>query len=68
MVELAERADESRIIIVEVEERMVGLTVDSVAEVIRVSNNQIQEAPTQVAGEQTKQKRLKEKKQLQTDI
>jgi purine-binding chemotaxis protein CheW len=48
-----DRTDESRIIIVEVEERMVGLTVDSVSEVIRLSNKQIQEAPTQVAGEQT---------------
>jgi purine-binding chemotaxis protein CheW len=48
-----ERTDESRIIIVEVEERMVGLTVDSVSEVIRLSNKQIQEAPNQVAGEQT---------------
>ena len=48
-----ERTDESRIIIVEVEERMVGLTVDSVSEVIRLSNKQIQEAPNHVAGEQT---------------
>jgi purine-binding chemotaxis protein CheW len=48
-----DRTDESRIIIVEVEERMVGLTVDSVSEVIRLSNKQIQEAPNQVAGEQT---------------
>ncbi len=49
----AERTDDSRIIIVEVEERMVGLTVDSVSEVIRLSNKQIQDAPTQVAGGQT---------------
>jgi purine-binding chemotaxis protein CheW len=48
-----DRTEESRIIIVEVEERMVGLTVDSVSEVIRLSNKQIQEAPNQVAGEQT---------------
>ncbi len=48
-----DRTEESRIIIVEVEERMVGLTVDSVSEVIRLSNQQIQEAPNQVAGEQT---------------
>jgi len=33
---------------------MVGLTVDSVTEVIRLSNTQIQEAPDQVAGSQTK--------------
>jgi purine-binding chemotaxis protein CheW len=50
----AERTEDNRIIIVEVEERMVGLTVDSVTEVIRLSNTQIQEAPDQVAGSQTK--------------
>jgi len=49
----AERTDESRIIIVEVEDRMVGLTVDSVTEVIRLMQNQIQDAPTQVAGGKT---------------
>ncbi len=49
----AERTDESRIIIVEVEDRMVGLTVDSVTEVIRLMQNQIQDAPTQVAGSKT---------------
>ncbi len=49
----AERTDESRIIIVEVEERMVGLIVDSVREVISLDNQQIQEAPTQVAGGKT---------------
>ena len=49
----AERTDESRIIIVEVEERMVGLTVDSVSEVISLDNKQIQEAPNQVAGGKT---------------
>ncbi len=49
----AERTDESRIIIVEVEERMVGLIVDSVREVLSLSNQQIQEAPNQVAGEKT---------------
>ncbi len=49
----AERTDNSRIIIVEVEERMVGLTVDSVSEVIRLSDDQIQEAPSQVAGGKT---------------
>jgi purine-binding chemotaxis protein CheW len=49
----AERTDDSRIIIVEVEDRMVGLTVDSVTEVTRLGNTQIQEAPTQVAGQQT---------------
>lgn len=49
----AERTDESRIIIVEVEDRMVGLIVDSVTEVIRLMNKQIQDAPDQVAGERT---------------
>jgi purine-binding chemotaxis protein CheW len=49
----AERTDDSRIIIVEVEERMVGLTVDSVSEVIRLSSKQIQEAPNQLAGGRT---------------
>lgn len=48
-----ERTDDNRIIIVEVEERMVGLTVDSVTEVIRLSNKQIQDAPDQVAGGRT---------------
>jgi purine-binding chemotaxis protein CheW len=49
-----EITDESRIIIVEVEERMVGLIVDSVSEVNRLANKQIQDAPDQVAGQQTK--------------
>lgn len=49
----AERTDESRIIIVEVEEQMVGLIVDSVREVISLDNKQIQEAPNQVAGGKT---------------
>ncbi len=48
-----ERTDDNRIIIVEVEDRMVGLTVDSVTEVIRLSNKQIQEAPDKVAGGRT---------------
>ncbi len=49
----AERTDKCRIIIVEVEDRMVGLTVDSVTEVIRLMSKQIQEAPSQVAGSKT---------------
>ncbi len=49
----AERTDECRIIIVEVEERMVGLIVDSVSEVLSLPNEQIQEAPSQVAGGKT---------------
>ncbi|MGM0653289.1 MAG: chemotaxis protein CheW [Bacillota bacterium] len=49
----AERTEESRIIIVEVEERMVGLIVDSVREVLSMPNQQIQDAPSQVAGGKT---------------
>lgn len=48
-----ERTDENRIIIVEVDDRMVGLIVDSVTEVIRISNSHIQAAPDQVAGGRT---------------
>ena len=48
-LENAEQTDESRIIIVEVEDRMVGLIVDSVSEVLRLPDKQIQEAPDQVA-------------------
>ncbi len=49
----AERTDENRIIIVEVEDRMVGLIVDSVREVLSLSDQHIQEAPSQVAGGKT---------------
>ncbi|MEW5784989.1 MAG: chemotaxis protein CheW [Bacillota bacterium] len=49
----SERTEQSRIIIVEVQSRMVGLIVDSVSEVIRLPNKQIQEAPNQVAGSRT---------------
>ncbi len=49
----AERTNDSRIIIVEVQERMVGLIVDSVSEVTRLPDEQIQEAPRQVAGGKT---------------
>ncbi len=48
-----ERTDSSRIIIVEVETRMVGLIVDSVSEVIRLPNDHIQDSPDQVAGRHT---------------
>jgi purine-binding chemotaxis protein CheW len=48
-----ERTDDSRIIIVEVESRMVGLIVDSVSEVIRMVNENIQDSPDQVAGRHT---------------
>ncbi len=49
----AERTAENRIIIVEVEDRLVGLIVDAVSEVIRLMNKQIQDAPNQVAGNKT---------------
>ncbi len=49
----AERTDDSRIIIVEVETRMVGLIVDSVSEVIRMASENIQDSPDQVAGRHT---------------
>jgi len=48
-----EQSDDCRIIIVEVEERMVGLIVDAVHEVTRLANNQIQPTPVQVSGEKT---------------
>ncbi len=49
-LEETERTSESRIIIVEVDGRMFGLIVDSVSEVARLPNKQIQDAPEQVAG------------------
>ena len=49
----AERNDANRIIIAEVEGQMFGLIVDSVSEVARIPNEQIQEAPSQVAGGRT---------------
>ncbi len=48
-MEVVERTAESRIIIVEVDDRMFGLTVDSVSEVARLPNDHIQDAPAQVA-------------------
>ncbi len=48
-----ERTSDNRIIIVEDQERMFGLIVDSVTEVARLPNTQIQEAPNQVAGGHT---------------
>jgi len=49
----AERTEQSRIIIVEVAARLVGLIVDSVSEVIRLPDKQIQDTPDQVAGSKT---------------
>ena len=48
-----EKTDDSRIIIVEVEKRMVGLIVDSVSEVIRMPEKNIQDSPEKVAGAHT---------------
>ncbi len=47
------RDEESRIIIVEVNGNDVGLIVDSVTEVIRMPENEIHEAPGNVAGART---------------
>ncbi len=49
----AERNEENRIIIVEVEDRIVGIVVDAVKEVISMSTEQIQETPSQVVGGKT---------------
>ncbi len=46
-----DRTSESRIIIVEVNERLFGLIVDSVSEVARLPHKQIQEAPDRIAGD-----------------
>ncbi len=48
-----EQNDDSRIIIVEVQEKMVGLIVDAVSEVIRIEKSQIQPAPVQTTGGKT---------------
>jgi purine-binding chemotaxis protein CheW len=41
-----ERTEKSRIIVVEIEENTVGLIVDEVSEVLRISENQIDPAPS----------------------
>ena len=48
-----ERDDNSRIIIVEVSSKMVGLIVDKVSEVINLPDKQIQDAPEQLTGNRT---------------
>lgn len=48
-----ERNEANRIIITEMGSQMFGLIVDAVSEVARLSNEQIQEAPAQVAGGKT---------------
>jgi purine-binding chemotaxis protein CheW len=49
----AGRTESSRIIIAEVASSLVGLIVDSVSEVIRIPDKQIQETPDRVAGTRT---------------
>ena len=48
-MDTAERTKDNRIIIVEVDDNLIGLIVDSVSEVTSIPNDQIQEAPNQVA-------------------
>jgi purine-binding chemotaxis protein CheW len=45
----AELTDESRIIVINVGKRVIGITVDEVSEVLRVSGQQISAAPPTVA-------------------
>ena len=45
--------DSTRIVIVEIEGEQVGLIVDSVSEVLRLSEDQIKPPPTNVAGIRT---------------
>ena len=46
-----ELTDESRIMVLNVSERMIGIVVDAVSEVLRVSGDQISEAPPTVASQ-----------------
>ena len=48
-----ERNDQTRIIIVEIQDSNVGLIVDSVTEVMRLSSSLIQPPPSKVAGTRT---------------
>jgi len=48
-----ERGEQTRIIIVEIRESKVGLIVDSVTEVLRLSSAAIQPPPSRVAGTRT---------------
>jgi len=43
--------DDSRIMVLNVSDRMIGIVVDAVSEVLRVSGNQISEAPPTVASQ-----------------
>ena len=46
-----EQTDESRIMVLNVGSRMIGIVVDAVSEVLRVSGEQISEAPPTVASQ-----------------
>jgi len=46
-----ELTDESRIMVLNVSERMIGIVVDAVSEVLRISGDQISEAPPTVASQ-----------------
>jgi len=48
-MDTVEQTKDNRIIIVEVDDNLIGLIVDSVSEVTSIPNDQIQEAPNQVA-------------------
>ena len=50
---VGERGEQTRIIIVEIQNSNVGLIVDSVTEVLRFSSSAIQPPPTRVAGTRT---------------
>ena len=49
----AELSDEARIIVIELNERRIGLLVDSVSEILTLTNNQRASAPSDVAGIKT---------------
>lgn len=50
---VGERSEQTRIIIVEIQDSNVGLIVDSVTEVLRFSSSAIQPPPARVAGTRT---------------
>ncbi len=45
-----ERTDESRIMVLHVDEKMIGIIVDAVSEVLRIAHDQIAPPPPTVAG------------------
>ncbi|NMB40927.1 MAG: purine-binding chemotaxis protein CheW [Firmicutes bacterium] len=52
-LDVGERGEDTRIIIVEIQENKVGLIVDSVTEVLRLSSTEIQPPPSKIAGTRT---------------